>query len=63
MPDEEPLTEDQKVYRHRVVRFLVMGYSMEDAELLAAIPYVDTHEIQKLIDKGCDREMAAKICV
>jgi hypothetical protein len=53
-------TEDQLVFRHRLTCFLLLGYEIETAEMLAVSP-VDHHEVEELLGKGASREVAADI--
>jgi hypothetical protein len=58
----EPVDEDEKVFLHRVMCFLDLGYDVDDSHGLAA-QGVDHHAIASLIRKGCSKELAAEILV
>lgn len=53
-------TEASLVWRHRLVQFLVLGYDMDEAELLADSK-VDHHELANLIKRGCPIRTATSI--
>lgn len=54
--------EDETVLRHRMVCFLLLGYSVEIAELLASST-LDWHEVEDLLQRGCPRDLAVRILV
>jgi len=62
METQAPRTveEAEAVWYHRIDRFLLFGYELEEAEMLAWSP-VDTHELEGLLAKGCTRDLAARI--
>ena len=43
----------EEVVKWRTHRLVKVGYSAEDAELLARGPHVDIHRAEDLLEKGC----------
>ena len=52
--------ELERIFNWRLRVSLRMGYTLDEAELIAESK-LDLHELQGLIDAGCQRELAAKI--
>jgi hypothetical protein len=57
---QEAVSEDEKVFVHRVHIFLGLGYPVEDAEVLA-VSKISHHELAKLVRSGCPLELAPQI--
>lgn len=53
-------SEDVRVERWLVSQFVRLGADGDDAVLLVA-DGVDYHEVEALIDRGCDLELALEI--
>lgn len=60
---EEPLTERDKVSRHRWAELADLGFAPQEARLIAeTLPdHRSWHEFKDLIDRGCSPELAMEI--
>lgn len=58
-------TEEQKVdrWRHESFAELLPGFSAEIVDLLATNLEVSPHDLEYLLEKGCDPELAVKILI
>lgn len=61
-PDSR-LDEGARVERWRLLQLILAGYTVDDAELLAAKSWrdVDLHRAVDLVSAGCPAEIAAQI--
>jgi hypothetical protein len=59
---EAALLEDEvsRVLAWRKRRLIALGYPVGEATLLACAP-VDIHDVERLIERGCPRDLAIKI--
>lgn len=60
---DDTLTEEERVFKNRMLRFLELGFEERDAELLAHASYVDWHEAERLIQRNCSVSLAFEILI
>ncbi len=61
-PAEEKESEADRVLRHRIIQFVLLGYDIETSEAMASIG-IDHHAVASLIDRGASLDQAARILV
>lgn len=60
VPDQNLITEHDRVLAWRSFRFFEMGVSLVEAPIFAILP-IDLHDFARLRAHGCTVELAARI--